>query len=193
VDLSRRQVELQAEAAVVQEELGLEDLLPAAGTVVPVGSAALGLMVWRDLDLTVVCLSLDASIVAWIGSELAKHDQVREVVFRDDTGEWNTNAAYPDGYFLGVKCRSTSGERWELDIWFIDEPDRQPDLAHVRTLPPRLTAETREAILLVKDAWAGRPEYGKSVSSFDIYTAVLDGGVRTLAQFDTWLNARVKA
>jgi hypothetical protein len=193
VDLLGRQDELQAEAAAVRDELGLDDLLPAAGTVVPVGSAALGLMVWRDLDLTVVCLTLDAPIIAWIGSELAKHDQVREVVFRNDTGEWNTNPAYPDGYFLGVKCKSSRGERWELDFWFIDEPDRQPDLAHVRSLPPRLTAETREAILLVKDAWAGRPEYGKSVSSFDIYTAVLDGDVRTPAQFDTWRSARAKA
>jgi hypothetical protein len=29
-----------------------------------------------------------------------------------------------------------------VDIWFVDDPDRQPDLAHARDLPKRLTAET---------------------------------------------------
>jgi hypothetical protein len=50
----------------------------------------------------------------------------------------------------------------------VDDPDRQPDLAHVRDLPKRLTAETRAAILVVKEAWAGRPEYRRDVRSWDI-------------------------
>jgi len=35
------------------------------------------------------------------------------------------------------------------------------------------------AILRIKEAWADRPEYGSIVRSFDIYSAVLDSGVRT--------------
>jgi hypothetical protein len=45
---------LPAEAATVRQDLGLDQRLSTLGAVVPVGSAALGLMVWRDLDLTVV-------------------------------------------------------------------------------------------------------------------------------------------
>jgi hypothetical protein len=81
-------------------------------------------------------------------------------------------------------------EIWKVDIWVVDDPDRQPDLAHARELPKRLTAETRVAILGVKDAWAGRPEYRREVRSWDIYTAVLDHGVRTPAQFEAWLRRR---
>jgi hypothetical protein len=189
-ELLRRQDDLQAEAATVRQDLGLDQRLSTLGEVVPVGSAALGLMVWRDLDLTVVCRRLDTDAVAAAGALLAGHPRVREVRFIDDTGDWNADPTYPDGLYLGLQCRSLVGEIWKVDIWFVDDPDRQPDLAHVRDLPKRLTAETRAAILGVKDAWAGRPEYRREVRSWDIYTAVLDHGVRTPAQFEAWLGRR---
>lgn len=108
------------------------------------------------------------------------------VCFRNDTGSWNTDPRYPDGLYLGLRCRGRTGEQWNVDIWFVDEPDRQPDLAHVRDLPARLTDETRAAILSVKHARAGRPGY----RSWDVYTAVLDDGVRTTADFEEWSSRR---
>ena len=187
-ELLRRQVALQTEALKVREDLGLDVHLSTHGEVVSVGSAALGLMVWRDLDLTVVCPRLDAEAVATTGARIAAHQQVREVTFRNDTGTWNTDPAYPDGLYLGVHCAGPLGDMWKVDIWFVDEPDRQPDLAHVRTLPHRLDDSTRAAILTIKDAWASRPEYGRQVTSWDIYRAVLDQGVRTPTDFDHWLR-----
>jgi hypothetical protein len=175
-ELLRRQDQLQAEAATVQQDLGLDQRLSTLGAVVPVGSAALGLMVWRDLDLTVVCRRLDAEAVAGAGALLAGHPRVREVRLLDDTGDWNTDPTYPDGLYLGLRCRGPVGEMWKVDIWLVDDPDRQPDLAHARDLPKRLTTETRVAILGVKEAWVGRPEYRREVRSWDIYTAVLDHG-----------------
>jgi hypothetical protein len=189
-DLLRRQAELQAEAAVLRMDLGLDRHLSRHGRVMGVGSAMLGLMVWRDLDLTVVCQTLDVGRIADTGAVLARHERMREVRFRNDIGVWNTDPQYPDGVYLGLDCRSREDQRWSVDIWFVDEPDRQPDLAHARDLPARLTPETRAAILLVKDAWAGRPEYGKDVTSWDIYSAVLDDGVRTPADFDEWTGQR---
>ena len=187
-ELLRRQDELQAEAASVRADLRLDRYLGVHGTVVPVGSAALGLMVWRDLDLTVVCRELDVAAVAGTGAQLAGHPQVREVCFRNDTGDWNTDPVYPDGLYLGLRYRAETGGMWQVDLWFVDDPDRQPDLAHVRDLPSRLTTQTRTAILAIKDAWAGRPEYRREVRSWDIYTAVLDHGVRTPAEFAAWLG-----
>jgi hypothetical protein len=35
--------------------------------------------------------------------------------------------------------------------------------------------------------WSTRPQYGSSVRSWHIYTAVLDDGVRDRAGFDEWL------
>jgi hypothetical protein len=188
--LLRRQDELLAEAAAVRADLELDSHLSRHGGVMGVGSAMLGLMVWRDLDLTVVCQTLYAGRVADTGALLARHERMREVRFRNDTGVWNTDPRYPDGVYLGLDCRSRADQRWKVDIWFVDEPGLQPDLAHTRELPPRLTPETRAAILVVKDAWAGRPEYGKDVTSWDIYSAVLDDGVRAPADFEEWTRQR---
>ena len=102
--------------------------------------------------MTVVCPRLDVDAVVKVGSRLALHPRIREVVFRNDTGAWNTNTnpTYPDGLYLGLSYRSARGDDWKSDIWFVDEPDRQPDLGHIRTLPSQLTDETRLAILRVK-------------------------------------------
>ncbi|WP_372404206.1 hypothetical protein [Streptomyces luteireticuli] len=190
-DLTRRQDLLRAEADAVAADLGLAELLAPAGEAVRVGSAALGLMVRRDLDVTVVCPVLDAAakaLVAGIGARLAVYDRVREVRFRDDTGHWNTDPRYPDGLYLGVDCRAASGHAWTLDLWFVDEPDRQPDLAHLAGLPPRLTDARRATILAVKHAVAGRDGGGDSarVPSHEVYRAVLDAGVTTVEEFDAW-------
>jgi hypothetical protein len=190
-DLLRQQDALQAEAAVVAGDLQLDALLGPIGQPVRVGSAALGLMVWPDLDITVVCTALAVEPVAAVGARLAAHPRVWQVTFRNDSGAWLTNPAYPDGLYLGVRYRSPAGRDWKLDIWFVDAPERQPDLAHLRSMPAQLSPATRAAILLVKSAWAARPEYGTQVKSVDIYTAVLQDGVRTREDFEAWL-ARVR-
>lgn len=186
-ELLRQQDALQAEARAVELDLQLEQRLSPIGQLFRVGSAALGLMVWRDLDLTVVCPRLAVGPVAAMGARLTEHPRVWRVEFRNDTGGWNTDPRYPDGLYLGVGYRSVADHDWKLDIWFVDEPARQPDLAHLRTIPAQLAPNTREAILIIKSAWASQPEYGKSVKSFDIYTAVLQDGVRTLDEFQEWV------
>jgi len=185
-ELLRQQDELQSQADAVGADLCLDELLSSVGQPVRVGASALGLMVVRDVDITVTCPALDAATlaaVAGIGAQLAQHQRVRQVRFRDDTGEWNTDPAYPDGLYLGADYRSPPGDDWNLDVWFVDEPDRQPDLDHLRTLAPRLTRDARLAILCIKQACVAR---GTKVRGFDVYRSVLDDEVRTPEQFDLW-------
>ncbi|MFI7009452.1 hypothetical protein [Streptomyces sp. NPDC050145] len=196
-DLRAGQTALRAEAEQVYRDLGLDASLPRVGTPAVVGSAALGLMVRRDLDVDVTCARLDdaaIAAVAAVGAGLAAHPRVRLVTFRNDCGTWNREPdAYPDGLYLGVECRApSSGAAWNLDLWFLDAPERQPSTAHLTTLRPRLTDETRAAIIAIKRAWAERPEYGTTVRSVDVYGAVLDDGVRDPAGFTDWLAARRK-
>jgi hypothetical protein len=192
-DLVQRQEVLQAEARAVSLDLLLDERLSALGTPTWVGSAALGLMVRRDLDITVTCPALGISVteaVARLGAGLAVHPRVHQVEFRDDTGHWNNDPAYPDGLYLRVEYRSPNGDDWTLDLWFVDEPERQPDLADLRLMTPRLTPETRIAILQIKEAWADREEYGETVKSVDVYRSVLDDGVRTPEEFSRWCSTR---
>jgi hypothetical protein len=188
-ELFDRQLRLQSEAATVIMDLRLFDALRVGGVPNPVGSLATGLMVWRDIDFTVVCDRLDIGVVTGVAASFAAHPRVRSVEFRNDSGPWNSDeSAYPDGLFLGIGY--VGDAVWELDIWFVDEPDRQPDLHHVRELSDRLDDESRGAILTIKHAWHLRAEYGTTVSSHDIYRAVLDDGVTTIAGFDAWVRSR---
>ncbi|EHB57529.1 hypothetical protein [Paenibacillus lactis] len=190
IQLLNQQDALQHEADEVVKELRLEELLATAGTPVRVGSSALGLMVWRDLDITVVCSKLQVDEIARIASRLMTSNGVRELRFLNDSGDFRTDASYPDGLYLGVKYTSSKGKDWAMDLWFVDEPDQQPDLKHVATMPARLTTELRHAILQIKSSWAARQEYGKEVKSYDIYTAVLEDDVRTPEQFEAWLRTK---
>ncbi len=187
-----KQAELQVEADAIVDALHLNALLRTAGNPVRVGSSVLGLMVRRDIDITVICEKLDPATrrtVAEIAAELMLDSRVGAVRYRNDSGIWNVAPQdYPDGIYLGLNYRTDKGEDWNFDIWFIDEPDRQPDLRHLKTLLPRLTDEVREMILVIKaELAATTPKGGKPAPGAFVYEAVLDHGVRTTAEFETWM------
>lgn len=188
----QRQEGLQQEADAVLQELKLWERLSEQGTPVRVGSSALGLMVWRDLDLTVICPALSLERLAPLYAALMQEEGVRQVRFRNDTGRFNTDPRYPDGLYLALDYEREEGKVWNVDIWFVDEPDQQPDLKHLRELPPLLTKKKRVAILRIKQEWAGRPEYRKTVTSYQIYDAVLHHGIETPEAFDRWRTVQAE-
>ena len=82
--------ELAAAAVAVRDDLALDDVLAALGEPHVVGSAALDLMVWPDLDVTVVCDALDVAALHLGAADLVRHPRVRQLTFRNDSGPWNT-------------------------------------------------------------------------------------------------------
>jgi hypothetical protein len=185
---------LQEEADQVVQLLQLDALLSHIGRPVRVGSSAMGLMVRRDIDITVICKELSsATRAAFVqaGAKLMLMDRnVISVRFRNDTGAWNTDpASYPDGLYLGVSARTNEGIDWTLDIWAVDQPERQPDLNHLRTILPRLDDDRRRTILLIKQVLATeQPHFSKGkVPSAYVYDAVVDDGVGSVRQFMEWL------
>jgi hypothetical protein len=181
-ELLSRQAALQAEADAVVADLDLLALLGQFGRPVRVGSSVLGLMVVRDIDVTTLCPSLDPVVLFEAARPLVSHPRVRELTFRNDTGHWNTSPHYPDGIYWLVRYVADSGAAWTLDLWFIPEGTTQWDIEHVASLPPRLTSETRAAILRIKAARPA-PVAPARIPSYEIYVAVLDHGVRTPDEF----------
>jgi len=190
-DLPARQDALQAEAAAVLDDLGLFAHLREAGEVVPIGSYALGLMVWRDIDLYVYCASLSADRAFAALRPLASHPRVVRLNFDNWRGP-NGKADFPDGYYWGVRYRAEAGREWKLDLWFLpdDLPREEADIAAL--MHRQLTPETRLAILSLKEIWHRLPSYGRGVSSVDVYDAVLQHGVRTRSAFARYLRERGK-
>ena len=188
---------LLEEADKVVELLQLDALLSNIGRPIRVGSSAMGLMVRRDIDITVVCEDLSSETrAAFIqaGAKLMLMDRhVVSVRFRNDTGAWNTDpASYPDGLYLGVSTRTNEGTDWTLDIWAVDQPERQPDLNHLRTLLPRLDDDRRKTILLIKQALAATRSCSveSKIPSAYVYDAVVEDGVGSVEQFAEWLASK---
>jgi hypothetical protein len=186
-ELLAAQATLQAEAAAVLADLRLFEHIMLIGTPVQTGSSALGLMVARDIDVTTLCPSLEVEFVFDVGRALAANPRVDRLSFRNDTGRWNADPAYPDGLYWMVEYVTDDGTSWKLDLWFLLEGTTQFDLEHLRTLPPRLTRESRLAILRIKHAWHDRPP-AERVPSYRIYEAVLDHAVRTADDFGRHLE-----
>ncbi|MBX9391786.1 hypothetical protein ACFPZ0_20875 [Streptomonospora nanhaiensis] len=191
-DLLEREARLEREALAVGARLGLRRRLERIGEPRLVGAAALRVLHRRDIDVTTSCARLDPDTVgriARLGARLAEHEDVREVTIRDDTGPWNCDPRYPDGFYLGLDCRSPLGNRWTVDLWFVDRPDRQPDLAHVRRFGPSMTDEVRAAVLALKAATREADGGEGPVPGHLVYQAVAEAGVRTAGQLRAWLDA----
>lgn len=196
--LLAEQAALQAQADALVSRLDLVETLSRIGRPVRVGSSAMGLMVRRDIDITVICPRLDRQTLdafAAIGAGLMMRDEIIGAVrFRNDSGGWNADpAAYPDGFYLGLTARDTAGLDWTFDIWAVDDPARQPDLRHLETLQPRLTDASRTTIVAIKQALIARSDGRPAVPSISVYEAVLDHAVTDIAQFDAWLQRSGKS
>ena len=185
-ELSRRQAELQAEAVEVLEEL--ERYL---GPLLATGSYVSGLMCWRDLD-----------VMALAGPDFAPRDVLRllqRVVempgvvgfgYRDERGPRSPAGQLRDErYHVPIALVRGNGEwRVDLSVWLHDA--HQNVTAWHEQLRDRITAEERAAVLRVKDVWHRLPTYPDEVGGLDIYTAVIEDGVRTPEGFGAWLAAR---
>lgn len=116
-DLRTKQAELQLEARAVEADLRLHELLALMGEINRVGSAALGLMVWRDLDLTVVYEKLALRPVTTAGAQLAAHPRVHTVTFRssssapsDDAEQVQTAQPLLDGQRVALVQLESGGD-----------------------------------------------------------------------------------
>ena len=184
-ELFERQDALQAQARSILADLDAFALLRGVGRATQVGSSALGLMVARDIDITTLCPSLDPGPVFDFGRPLAAHPRVRRLTLRKDTGRWNTSPGLPDGLYWLVEYVAEPDIAWTLDLWFLLEGTTQFDLEHVKTLPGRLTPETRAAILRIKEAVYADTSRPRG-PSYAVYEAVLDHGVRTPQEYERY-------
>jgi hypothetical protein len=191
-DLIRRQDALQAEAREVLEQLRLFELLGRVGRPVIVGSTALGLMVWRDVDVEVYCPALSPDGVFEAVRPLASVPGIHKLNFRDWSGPRSTPDV-PDGLYWGVRYQPQGSEEWKFDLWFVAEnTTHRMGSELLRSLPPRLTPEVRATILQLKSLWFDHPSYRHGIYSIDVYDAVLEHGISTAEQFERYLRERGK-
>jgi hypothetical protein len=172
----------------VINELDLHTEFARYDPVLVTGSFISGLMVWRDLDVMLLggpdlspteVLSAVAKIVALPG--LVGFSYADERGSRSPTGERRD-----ERYHVPMTYVRPSGT-WRLDLTFWLHDPHENVAAWHEALRESLTPQQRADILGIKDVWHRRPEYPDTIGGYEIYTAVLDHGVRTPQQFEAWL------
>jgi hypothetical protein len=188
-ELDARQAALQAEARELLAAPDLAALLADIGPPLFAGSFVSGLMCWREVDVMVLAgpdfspqdvMRLLGRVVGLAG--------VTGLEYRDERGpRCATGQVRDERYHVPVTVER-AGHAWQLDLTlWLHDPHHNVTRWH-EELRERITGEQRRAVLRIKDEWHRRPEYPGEVGGLEVYTAVLEDGVRTPGQFAAWLQ-----
>lgn len=182
---------LQSEAGEVMRTLDLMSMLGVLGQPEQIGSSVSGLMVWRDIDVTVRCRDVTLERVWAALRPLLIDPRITRLTYSSETGTRSPSGEPADErYYFLIYYEPASGTEWKIDIsaWTTDAP--RPHLAQLAELERRLTYETRLAILWIKDVWHRLPVYPYEVGGMEVYDAVLEHGARSPDDFDRYLRER---
>jgi hypothetical protein len=173
--------QLRAEADQLVQKCGLAELLQPYSKWFIGGSYNYGLMCWRDLDVYVLDPRHDLKKCFDIGYEVTERLSARKSRFTNNLGD------RPNGFYWGIKLGDERKGAWKIDIWLLDKPSFDEHSEYCSDLSARLTPQTRSMILKIKEAYWQRCEYRDTITSDLIYRAVLDKGVRSVAEFEKFI------
>ncbi|HYG56741.1 MAG TPA: hypothetical protein VD902_01545 [Symbiobacteriaceae bacterium] len=162
----------------IMTELRLADHWGRFGQPCVVGAVAHELVVHPDIDMEIYMDQVRIADGFWVLEAWARHPRVTHCRFANHLDG-------PDqGLYWQVRFRDEQDVEWKVDMWSVAHDHPGPwGRALVAPLRRALTDETREAILLIKEALLDR--HGEFPSLW-IYRAVVEGGVRTTEEFLRW-------
>lgn len=170
---------LRDEALRIVADLRLMEILSAYGDPHIVGSIATDLVVKLDIDVHVVVSAADLfSVVDAVYHQLLDNDGVHDIRISD----YRTL----DSLKIGIDEYTGPSGDWSIDIWVTHRPETG-GLELTERLKRELTAEHRRVIMELKQEYHQRGLLRDGLSR-RIYLAVVDEGVRTLAEFESLLS-----
>ena len=187
-ELLARQAALQDEARQMLAGLDLAGLVADAGPMLVTGSFVSGLMCWRELDVMVHADGdFSPADVMGLLARIVPQAGVIALDYRDERGPRCVTGQLRDERYH-VTLTVEHAARWQIDLTlWLHDLHRNVTLWH-EELRERITGEQRSAVLRIKDHWHRQPAYPHRVGGLDIYTAVLDDGIRTVDEFAAWLT-----
>ena len=184
--LRAEQSRLKKQAGKMMAETKIMDILGQFGRLGPVGGSYLyDLMVYPDLDVSVVRENCDREDVASISSALLNHKFVRKLSIVDTVNFNISKRKLPMGFWLGVEI-PFEGDRWGIDCW-LQRPEwtGNSDADTYQTRLRALPNSQRDLILAIKYDLIYRGLYGSRYHSSDVYDSVLERGVKSVEEFYT--------
>lgn len=160
-------------------DFGLLDELNNYGTPYIVGSYAMDLMAWNDLDIYVSNESMSTEKLYELTSFILNafhpvwYEAKKDVI--DDKTVW----------FHGFETE-VLGELCNVDIWFFGNDTITKALDFSKSIKQKLivTPELKEVVINIKQTLIANEQYGfDKFSSMDVYKAVFENNVRSYENF----------
>lgn len=177
-----RQADLKQQTALdIVAELGLLELWGRHGRPVIVGAVAHGLVCAPDIDMEIYCPApLIADGFQVLAQCAARSARVASAYFE------NHLASDDNALYWQLKYRQDNGVVWKIDMWSAADDYALPRGEHiVGPMQEALTPQARQTILALKQELVADPT--TVCLSIDLYRAVLDDGVDSMAGLRTWL------
>jgi hypothetical protein len=181
IDLFPGDEKLRAEADDLLDRRGLRRVLEEFAPVSIVGSCALRLMVWRDLDVAMHAPGMSVADFFDLGKRVADLLGPWKMFFTNSRN--HVSPSDPIGLYWGIRLGDISRGAWKIDVWAFDSDQFREKLRECDDLKARLNDENRRTILRLKSQLWNHPQYRNSITSQDIYDGVLEHGVTTLESF----------
>ena len=175
---------IKKEADTMLHEKGLLDMLRSFGTPHVSGSYALDLMTWRDIDIYLEVEELKENRFFSLGGQLASLLMPVKMSFRNETIA--KTPGLPDGLYWGIYVGNERKGAWKIDIWAVHSAECKRLLDYCAAIQGKLDEQKATQILAIKSRCWQDPEYRRSYSSMDIYTAVLEEGIRDYEGFERY-------
>jgi len=171
---------LRAEADVLLERTGLCTILESCAPISIVGSYALRLMVWRDLDVAMNAPGLAVAEYFELGKRIADAAAPWKMFFTNNrNGESSSD---PKGLYWGIRLGAI-GEAWKIDLWAFETAHFEEKIRQCEDLKSRLNERNRLTVLQLKSHLWNHPQYRDAITSQDVYDAVLDDNASNLEEF----------
>lgn len=180
----KKQNLLHKKALKIIKELDLIQLLGKYGEVKIVGSVALELMSWPDIDIIVYSSPNIDNFLEVIRSLFSK-----ESTYSINIQDFR-KSIYPDrpqGIYCGLTYLEKPKTFWKIDIWFLPKKEDKA-VKLVEWVKERINNESRKTILKIKNEMREKLDYGKKISGVDVYRAVLESKVENLNEFVKYLK-----
>jgi hypothetical protein len=180
---------IKKEADAILNDKGLLDLLNPFGIPHISGSYALDLMTWRDLDIYLETQDISEKDFFLLGGQVASLLSPVKMSFRNE--RIRKTEGLPNGLYWGIYLGNERAGDWKIDLWAVDTPECQRLIKYCSGIKEKLTPATQQVILDIKSQCWQHPEYRRSFSSTDIYTAVLEKGLTDINGFMAYLKKPV--
>ena len=187
-DLLNTDRTLRTEADALLESRGLRRLIEQHAPIHVVGSYALELMVWRDLDVLMDAPGITVEEFFDLGKSITTALSPWKMFFTNNRD--HEGAPEPRGLYWGIRLGDIKTGSWKIDLWAFEPEDTRQKILEYEHLKGRLNQQNRLTILRLKSQLWRDARYRDQVTSQDIYHAVLEHKAHSLADFWSYIRSK---